>query len=311
MAAPRSASLDPALLAVAQRLNLTARQLVADAVTGQHPSRRPGIAREFSQYRAYQPGDEPRQIDWKLFARSDRYYIRESEVTTRLAISLVLDATASMQHRGADAPAPPKLDCATALAAAFACLAERQGDPCALHLVSDGQVRSVLTAGQRQPLPRILNALAAVTAKGRWPADPRVLTQALQRAEMTGASVGPGATAHLTVVLTDGHEPGGEIRASLAPLRARRHELLLVHFIAPDERDFPYRGTVRFEEWETGLAVTADAAAVRAAFLAAGEREQDAWRRGWGDRAFDYLPLATDEPLAPGLRRCLLRRSGR
>lgn len=309
MSAARTSHLDPALLAVATRLSLTARQLAAEAEAGLHASRRPGISREFSQYRAYQPGDEPRHIDWKLFARSDRYFIRESEVTTRLAISLVLDATASMQHRGSNPALPTKLANATAFAAALGYLAERQGDPLTLHLVCDGQVKSVLTAGQRQPFQRLVNALAGVTAQSRWPEDNRALTQAMQRAELSGASVGPGTTAHLTIVLTDGHEHGGEIRASLAPLRALRHELLLVHFIAPDERDFPYTGTVRFEEWETGRTLTADAAAVRADFLAAEEREQAAWRRGWGDRNFDYLPLFTDEPLARGLRHTLLHRS--
>src|SRR4051812_22770 len=96
---PKHAILDPRLLAATQGLTLTARRLVAGAIAGLHASRRPGIAREFSQYRAYQAGDEPRHIDWKLFARSDRYFLRESEIDTRVAITLVLDATASMQHR--------------------------------------------------------------------------------------------------------------------------------------------------------------------------------------------------------------------
>ncbi len=311
MAEFRPKPLDPRLLAVAQRLGLTARQLVADAVAGLHASRRPGVSREFSQYRAYQPGDEPRRIDWRLFARSDRYFVRESEVTTRLAISLVVDATASMQHRGGPAQQTSKLQNATTLAAAFAYLAELQSDPITLHLVRDGIVSSVLTAGQRQPFHCIVNALDKLEASGRWPTDPQQLTLAIGRADVNGGSVAPGTTAHLTIVLTDGHEHGGEIRAALAPLRIRRHELLLVHFVAPDERDFPYTGVVRFEEWETGRTLIADAAAVRRDFLAVAERERVAWSRGWGDRNFEYLRLATDESLAQGLRSYLMRRARR
>jgi uncharacterized protein (DUF58 family) len=310
-AAP-AALLDPHLLAATRGLTLTARRLVAGAVAGLHASRRPGIAREFSQYRAYQPGDEPRHLDWKLYARSDRFFLRESEVDTRVAVTLVLDATASMQHPAADsAGAPRKFDLARSLAAALALLAEAQGDDLALHVVSAGEVVSIVGAGQRQPARRILHALAGLDPAGRWPADPTQLAHALRRTEHDASSAGPGTTARITVILTDGHEPGGEIRAALAPLHARQHELLFLHFLARDELDFPHRGPVRFEEWETGRTLEADATAVRAAYLAAAQRERDAWARAWGGDRFDYLALATDEALGRALRAFLRRRARR
>ncbi|MBI4506161.1 MAG: DUF58 domain-containing protein [Chloroflexi bacterium] len=313
MAAPATqrSILDPRLLAAAQRLALTARRLVAGTIAGRHASRRPGLAREFSQFRPYQPGDEPRHIDWKLFARSDRYYLREGEVDTRVAITLVLDATASMQHRGAAPDAPRKFALACSLAAALAYLAENQGDTLALQIVADGDVRSILTAHRRQPFQLIVQALAAAEPSGRWPADGSRLTQALRRAELEAASATDDTTSRITVVLTDGHEHGGEIRAALAPLRTRRHELLFLQFIARDEREFPYRGAVRLEEWETGRVIETEAAAVRAAFLAAAQRERDAWSRAWNGDRFDYLALMTDEPLELGLRAFLRRRAGR
>ncbi|MSU50405.1 MAG: DUF58 domain-containing protein [Opitutus sp.] len=308
---PSAPILKPRLLAATQGLALTARQLVAGAIAGLHASRRPGMAREFSQYRAYQPGDEPRHIDWKLFARSDRYFLRESEIDTRVAVSVVLDATASMQHTGAANDAPRKFDLARSMTAALAFLAENQGDAATLHTVANGEISSVLTAGHRQPFRQIVHALAGLEPAGRWPADPARLTHALRRAELAGTSVGPGTTARITIVLTDGHEPGGEIRAALTPLRARQHELLFFHFVARDERDFPYRGPVRFEEWETGRTLEANATAVRPAYLAAEQREREAWSRAWGDERFDYLELMTDEPLERGLRAYLRRRIGR
>lgn len=302
---------DPRLLAATRGLTLTAQRLVAGTVAGLHASRRKGLAREFSQYRAYQVGDEPRHIDWKLFARSDRYFLRESEVETRVAVSLVLDATESMQHRGADATAPSKFDQARALAAALAFLAESQGDTVALHVVADGGVTSVATGGHRQPFQRIVHALTALVPRGRWPAGGARLTQAMRTAELEGASTGPSTTARITVILTDGHEHSGEIRAALSPLRTRQHELVFFHFLTRDERDFPYRGPTRFEEWETGRVIEAEAGAVRDAFLAEEQRECGAWSRAWGGERFDYIALLTDEPLDRGLRAYLRRRATR
>lgn len=302
---------DPRLLLATRGLTLAAQRLVAGTVAGLHASRRKGLAREFSQYRAYQAGDEPRHIDWKLFARSDRYFLRESEVETRIAVNLVLDATESMLHRGAEAGAPTKFELARTLAAALAYLAESQGDLVTLHVVADGGVSSVATGGHRQPFQRIVHALTTLTPRGQWPAEGLRLTHALRATELAGASAAPATTARLTVVLTDGHEHGGEIRAALNPLRTRQHELVFFHFLARDERDFPYRGSTRFEEWETGRVIEADASAVRAAFLAAEQREGEAWTRAWGGERFDYVALLTDEPLDRGLRAYLRRRASR
>lgn len=303
-----SSIVDPRLLAATQGLALAARRLVSGALTGQHASRRPGLAREFSQYRAYQPGDEPRQIDWKLFARSDRYFLRESEVDARVAISLVLDATESMRHSGETPDAPRKFDQARALTAALALLAENQGDDVSLHIVSREAIATSLTAGHRQPFHRIVHTLAQLEPAGRWPDDRMRLAQSFRRAELEATSCGPAETPRVTIVMTDGHEHGGEIRAALAPLRARRHEVLFFHFVSPDERDFPYRGPIRFEEWETGRSLEANATTVRAAYLAAEKREREAWSRAWGDDQFDYVSVMTDDDLARGLRFFLRRR---
>ncbi len=300
--------LDPRLLAATQGLTLTAQRLVAGALAGLHASRRPGLAREFSQYRPYQPGDEPRQIDWKLFARSDRYFLRESEVEARIAVSLVVDATGSMQHLAGPADGPRKFDRARALAAALALLAQSQSDEITLHVVTDRKVSTLSTAGHRQPFQRIAHALANSEPSGQWPENHSELAHAFRTAELQAASGGPAATARLTLVLTDGHEHGREIRAAFATLRVRRHEVMFFHFLAPDERDFPFRGPIRFEEWETGRALEVDATAVRDGYLAAVQREREAWRRAWGNDQFDYITVMTDEDLAQGLRRYLRRR---
>jgi uncharacterized protein (DUF58 family) len=300
--------LDPKLQAAVGDLTLVARKLVAGAIPGMHSSRRPGLAREFSQYRAYQPGDEPRHIDWKLFARSVRYFLRESEIETKVAVRLVVDATASMGHTDAGPGARRKFYAACQLAAAFALMAETQGDPVGLVAISADKIMTVPIDGHRQPFARIVRALAALEPAGAWPKEPRDFTAALAlNARMTG---GADTTAELTIVITDGHEPAGEIRAALKPLRARRNEVLWLHLVGRDEREFPYTGLLRFEEWETGRQVEAEAGVVRAAYLAAQEAEVAAWRRAWAGERFDYQRVSLDEPLERTLRVYVKRRAG-
>jgi len=298
---------DPRLLAAMRGLELAARKLVAGVLPGLHESRRPGLAREFSQYRAYQPGDEPRHIDWKLYARSDRYFLRESEIETKVAVRLIVDATASMAHTDRARGALRKFDAARVIAAALAWIAQAQGDPLGMVVINDNTISAVPIDGNRQPFARVVRALADLEPAGAWPRERRDFEAAL--ALDPRAVGGADTTRELTIILTDGHEPAGEIRAALGPLRARRNEVLWLHLVGRDEREFPYDGLVRFEEWETGRLVEAEAGQVRAAYLAAQEAEVTAWRRAWAGERFDYLRVMLDEPLDRALRGFLRRRA--
>ena len=304
--------LDPRVLTATRGLRLAAMQIVAGVLPGLQASRQPGLAQEFSQYRAYMPGDEPQQIDWKLFARSDRYYIRESEIETALTVRIILDATASMRHEdtAGGGAGMRKFDIARVLAAAFAYLAQAQGDPVGLHAISAGSITTVQPGQRRQPFERIVHTLEKLEAAGSWPRDPRELTAAMVSRNASVANAA-GATRELTIVLTDGFEHSSEIRAALAALRSRQHELLFIHLLARDELEFPYSGPVRFEDWETGEIFETDASTARAAWLENLTRAIDEWRRGWDPKRFDYVQLRTDEPLDRALRAYLLRRTKR
>lgn len=302
--------LDPRVLTATQGLHLAARQIVAGVLPGMQASRQPGLSREFSQYRAYQPGDEPRHIDWKLFARSDRYYLRESEIQTAVTVRIILDATESMRHAdstGAGAGLR-KFDCARVLAAAFAYLAQAQGDPLGLHAITEGRVISVQPGERRQPFERIIHALENLKAAGRWPVDGKDLQAAVAAKSVASP---PGSTREISIVLSDAHEHASEIRNALAPLRAQRHEVLFVHLLGGDELEFPFTGLVRFEEWETGRAFETDASAARPSWLENQERHLREWRRGWPEKDFDYVQFRTDEPLDRALRSYLGRRMRR
>ena len=304
--------LDPRVLSATRGLRLAAMQIVAGVLPGVQASRQPGLSREFSQYRAYFPGDEPRHIDWKLFARSDRYYLRESEIQTAVTIRIVLDATASMQQAdtsGAGAGLR-KCDAARVLAAAFAYLAQNQGDPVGLHVVSDGAVTSVAPGQRRQPFERIVHALETLEPSGRWPEDPRALTAAMV-SRSSSTPIPGSATRELTIILTDGFEHGAEIREALSALKLQQHELLFLHLLGRDELEFPFSGPVRFEDWETGDVFETDASTARAMWLENLDRSLGEWRTGWDAKRFDYVQVRLDEPLDRALRAYLVRRMKR
>ncbi len=126
--------LTPELLFALRNLPLAARQAAEGFLAGAHASRRHGAGMEFSQYRPYQPGDDLRRLDWRLAARSDKYFLRESEVDTSLIVNLVLDASASMNHR--DDNGLTKLDYARLLLAALSYLAQKQGDAVGLSTLA-------------------------------------------------------------------------------------------------------------------------------------------------------------------------------
>ena len=142
----------PQLLHALRNLPLAARRAAEGFVAGAHASRRHGGGLEFSQYRPYQPGDDLRRLDWRLAARSDKYFLRESEVDTSLTVSLVLDASASLDHR--DDNHLTKLDYARLLLAALAYLAQKQGDAVGLSILSPAGLQHLGARADTRQLDR-------------------------------------------------------------------------------------------------------------------------------------------------------------
>ena len=233
--------------------------------------------------------------------------MRESEIETAVTVRLLLDATGSMRHAdtGSDVT---KFDRARTLAAALALLAQAQGDPVGLHAVTGGGIRSAPSGQSRQPTERLLRLLAGLSPTGVWPADG---ARALRQAMAAGGGSGAEDAREIVVVLSDLHEHEEEIRAALAPLRARRHELIVFHLVGRDEVDFPFHGPVRFEDWETGTVIEADADAARAVWTQGQEQRVRDWRRAWEDAGrFEYVRFRLDEPPERALRQYLRQRMG-
>ena len=158
--------IDPRILAAIADLPLLAKTVVEGFMLGVHQSQRPGAGQEFNQYRSYQPGDDLRRVDWKTYARSDRFYVRESEVETSIGVRFLLDASASMAHTDG---AIVKFDYARFLVAALGYLAYQQGDMIGCHSLPENHASVLPSKRDHQQLHRFLHHLEKLEPGGAWP----------------------------------------------------------------------------------------------------------------------------------------------
>jgi uncharacterized protein (DUF58 family) len=285
--------IDPKTLAALRDLELVATSVVDGFMFGAHPSRLPGAGLEFSQYRSYQHGDDLRRIDWKLFGRSDRYFVRESEIETSVTVRLLLDATGSMAH---EEDGISKFDYARFLLASLAVLAHRQGDAVGLYAMRHPALGLVPPARHHHHIHRILRELEVLVPGEPWPDWSR-----LEGLLATGGR-------NLTVLVTDLHERTTEIRTALQRIAALGDEVIVFHLIGRAELEFTYTEPTTFEELETGRRVEVDPATLRATYLAAAARDLKALRSELEERHIGYLALPIDQPLDAALRSFLKAR---
>ena len=279
----------PELRAALPELCIAARRPARASGIGQHHSRSRGAGLEFSQYRIYEPGDDLRRIDWKLYARSDRYFVREAERESPLTLWLLLDASASMGQEDASRPGWCRLDAARALAAACITLALRQGDRFGLAMIADGRLELVPAGSGPRHRDRCHLALHHLAATGGWP-DEAGLRPLWER-------VGAG---DLLLMLADHFEDAGA--ALLVRLAAAGRDVSSLQILTAEERDFPFRGGHSFRDVESGSELLTDGTVARAGFIeefTAAQRRLAARLAAAGIR---HVRHVLDEPLDKPLR---------
>jgi len=235
-------------------LRLVTRRAVGGHGIGLHQSHSRGAGLEFAQYRAYERGDELRQIDWKLYARSDKFFVREAERESPVAVWILIDTSASMGQADRERPDWSRLDAARALTQALAELALRQGDRFGWAALGDQGLRLLAPATGTRQRDRLLLELLPLRAAGGF-AGPEQLGPIWER---IGAR-------DLVVVLSDCFDPG--VVDLMEKLAAAGREVLVVEVLTVGERDFPFSGGHRFHDPETGEDLIGDAPALRAEFL--------------------------------------------
>lgn len=222
-------------------------QLVSDELTlGLHHSRRNGVGVEFAQFRAYQPGDDPKRIDWKRYAQTGKHLVRESETESSQHVRLLLDLSGSMNYAEGDVR---RLDYAKVLLAAVAYIANRQGDQLSLYGVREGQLEPLVPPG-KQAFQKVLGRLAGVTAAGGWPANPSQFPVPNRNQN------------ELLVLVSDLLQLNDEWITLLRQAATPRREILLIQVLGQQEIAFDLSGFYQFQDLETNQTIEVQADAV-------------------------------------------------
>lgn len=279
-------------------LSWYARGVVEGLHVGMHRSPHIGVSVEFKEHRAYVRGDEVRSIDWKLYGKTDRLFIRQYEQESNLTATLLVDQSGSMAYQGTRGAAASKHLFATRLAACLSYLFVSQHDAVGLALF-DTKVRTILPARNRvSQLEHLMHALA----ESRCGGETRL---ANVLAEMSGRVGRRG----VVFLISDGFDDAEAMLRSLAMLRQLAGEVVFFQVWHPDELDFPFSTRTRFESLEVpGQERVVDPLAFRRTYLRNLERFQTAIAEGCSQRRITHVPCRSDESHATLLARFLNRR---
>jgi len=287
--------LHPEAIARIARLELRARAVVEGVLAGLHESPYKGQSVEFLQHREYVRGDDLRRVDWKVWGRQDRLYVKEFEEETNLRLALLVDASASMEYGSGPLS---KYECAATLAASLAWLALSHGDAAGCAVFDDKVRASVPARMKRSQLASVVEVLETPRG-GRGTAFLPVLRSLAETLPRRG----------LVVIVSDLLGDRDGVFQGLQMLRKRGHDLVLLHVMDDDELDFPFDGPTRFEGLEVPEYIACNPRALRAGYLdALGEFLGEARRRAAAARC-DYALVRTGEPIDAALVKFLSRRA--
>lgn len=295
--------LDPDALAKIHRLQLLARGVVAGFISGRHRSPYRGFSVEFSEHREYTPGDNIRDLDWRVFGRSDRYYIKQYIEETNLRAMILLDASGSMRYAGDHSARRQgrhlsKFDYARLLAASLMHLLIHQQD--AVGLVTfDAAIRRYLPARSRPGHLRILLEELNTTEPDRETALAPIFHDIAERIPRRG----------LIIIISDLFDDPNALLKAFHHFRFRKHEVIVLQVMAEEEFTFPFDRWTLFRDLEPGdRQLEMDPHAIRAAYLEEVRRFLATLERECGRMKIDYLPLSTRQEFNVVLSQYLARR---
>lgn len=289
--------LDSGVLSRLSRMQLQVNSPMLGGVTGMHRSATRGASVEFAEYRKYVPGDDIKHIDWQVYARSDRFYIKEFEADTNLRAYMVLDCSGSMAF---DSGHGPRIDFAKTLAAHLAYLLVQQGDAVGLHCC--GQHLSFDLPARQAPshLQNIFDQLEELKPHGE-----STLTDALHKlAERVQRRA-------VVLVLSDGLMPADALLDAIQHLRFQRHEVTFFQLVDPQELRFDFNRPIRFVDLEGGADLVADPGVVHETYLNALENHMETLRTGLRKYHVDHRVAQVDASFEQVLSSYLLGTAGR
>jgi len=284
--------LDPKVLARIDRLDLLARTVVDGFVAGLHQSPHLGVSVDFAEHRAYMPGDDIRRIDWRVYGRTDRLYVKQFEAETNANISILIDISASMDYASQEIS---KLDYARYLAASLAYFSFHQRDRVGLVTFDQDVVTQVPPTGRR--LDTILHSIDRITPGGRGQLD-LPLRRIAESIRLRS----------ILVLISDLYEPPQEVLTAINRLRRRGNDLIVFHLLDPAEVEFTFDEATQFEDLETGERIPVVPARVRAGYRGLMQEHVAELTQRMGQNRIDYYLIETSKPLDHALFHYLSRR---
>ncbi len=285
---------DPATLARISKLEIRARVVVEGVISGMHKSPHRGYSVEFAQHRDYSPGDEIRHIDWKVFGRSDRYYVKQFEEETNLKSYLVVDTSNSMNYRSG---ALSKLDYGCIIAAALSSLLLQQRDSVGLALFNDGIQTFIPPASTPSHLRMVLGHLEGIRTEPKTGIS-HTFHDLAERVKRRG----------LIMIASDLFDDAQAVLKGLQHFRHRKHEVIVFHLLDRDELTFPFKETALFEGMENEGQLPAEPNSLRREYLKVFDQYVAALRKGCREMGMDYVQMPTDLPVDAALAQYLANR---
>jgi uncharacterized protein (DUF58 family) len=278
---PGTGFIDPVVLARIGNLQLVARNVVDGFINGLHRAPYLGLSIDFAEHRAYMPGDDIRRIDWRLYARTDRYYVKEFEADTNANFVVLLDTSASM---GYGSGAVTKFDFARFLAASLAYFSHGQRDRVGLVTFGTGIVDYVPPSAKHMDV--LLHTVDRARAEGG--SD---LVASLHTANELLRRRG------LVVLISDFYDEPERILAAVSPLRFRGHDVIVCHVLDPAELELPFEDAASLEDMETGERLPIMPDPLRERYRAMVRAHCDTLARSFTNQRIDYMLLDTSQPL--------------
>jgi len=286
--------LDPKILNKITRLGLKARHIVEGFVAGMHKSPYHGFSVEFAEHREYAPGDDLKHLDWKVFGRTDRLYIKEYELETNLRSHILLDTSESMDYGSKDTS---KLELASHIAASMAYLILRQQDSVGM-VAFDKEVKTFIpTSSSMGHLRPILGTLAASNAQNKTDLG-IVLNTLAERIQRRG----------LIILISDLFDRPEVILKSLQHFSHKRHDVIVFHVLDEYELTFPFERMTLFEGLEEYPKLLVDPRSLRKAYLEEVNKFCEEMRKGCVKQMIDYVRISTDQDLDVELTKYLAGR---
>ena len=288
--------------ATISRFEFMARGLVDGFISGRHRSPRKGFSVEFAEHRQYVPGDDIRNIDWRVLARKDRYYVKQYMEETNLRATILLDCSGSMAYTGGAAAAfegraLSKFDYARYLAAALSYLLVGQQDGVGL-VTFDSRIRDFLPAkAMASQVRHILDRIDAAEPGGET-ALSDIFNEVAERIPHRG----------VVIILSDFFDDTAELIKALHHFTFRKHELILLHVMAEEELRFPFNSFAHFKDLESPIELQLDPKTIRPLYLERIDAFVKALKDGSGRMQADYVPINTREPFEKSLADYLVRR---